>query len=386
MPLPTSTPYRPFREFHTLRFLNNFEQQQLPLDFFLSQYFRSHKALGSKDRGFVARTVYAMVRWLSLLDYLCKNSPKNSPTWEEKLTIFLSPAFEKAKIQEEIPMPVRLSFPHVLMDLLIASHGIEKAVEICKVSNTEAPTTVRINLLKSNRDEMIKRWSKTYDISPCKIAGQGIVFNRRMNFFDLPEFKAGMFEVQDEGSQLIAELVQAKPGDLVMDYCAGSGGKALGFAPKMQNTGQIYLHDVRKAALQDARKRLRRAGVQNAQVVAFDEAKIKKLKKKMDWVLVDAPCSGTGTLRRNPDMKWKFDEAMLTRLRGQQRTIFEKALSFLKPGGRIVYATCSVLNEENSCQAEHFLKTYGLTLDGEIFESFPTYQGMDGFYGVVFRT
>ncbi len=122
----------------------------------------------------------------------------------------------------------------------------------------------------------------------------------------MPEFKQGLFEVQDEGSQLIANLMDPTPGDQVMDYCAGSGGKTLAFAPKMQHRGQIYLHDIRPWALDEARKRLKRAGIQNAQVVLPEDPKLNKLRGKMDWVLVDAPCTGSGTFRRNPDMKWKF--------------------------------------------------------------------------------
>jgi 16S rRNA C967 or C1407 C5-methylase (RsmB/RsmF family) len=171
-----------------------------------------------------------------------------------------------------------------------------------------------------------------------------------------------------------------------MDYCAGAGGKTLAFAPHMQNSGQVFLHDVRKHALLECRKRLKRAGIQNAQQIASDDtARLKKLKKKMDWVLVDAPCSGTGTLRRNPDMKWKFETQMLQRLIGQQRMIFEKALSFLKPGGRIVYGTCSILKEENQEQTDHILRTYPLEIEGEILKTVPRVGEMDGFYGVVFK-
>ena len=233
---------------------------------------------------------------------------------------------------------------------------------------------------------MLKKWDGLYEVSPCRQAQFGIVFHKKINFFGLPEFKEGLFEVQDEGSQLIADLVKAEPGQLVMDYCSGSGGKTLAFAPKMNNTGQIFLHDIRPRALEDCRKRLRRAGIQNAQVVLADDPKLKKLKKRMDWVLVDAPCTGTGTMRRNPDMKWNFTQEMLTRLTGQQRTIFERGLSYLKPGGRIVYATCSILNEENQEQADHFLKTYNLTMEGEPFQSLPAEKGMDGFFGVVFKS
>lgn len=371
--------YRPFRQFHILSILNGYDEQTLPLDLFMRNYFRVHKALGSKDRAYIAETSYAMIRWRGLLDYLCEAPPD----WEKRLDVYLSPLFEDGKRNPKIAAHVRLSFPKILYDQIVASHGIESAESICRISNQPAPTTVRINLMKRTRDEMLALWKDKYEVRPCPRSSSGIVFERRINFFEMPEFKEGLFEVQDEGSQLLGDLVQAKPGDLVLDYCAGAGGKTLAFAPAMGNKGQIYLHDIRKHALLDCKKRLRRAGIQNAQIVHAEEEKLKKLKKRMDWVLVDAPCTGTGTLRRNPDMKWKFDEGIVERLRGQQRMIFEKALSFLKPGGRIVYSTCSILNQENREQVEHFMKTYDLKLEGEIFESLPVEGGMDGFYGAV---
>ena len=373
--------YRPFRQFHILSILEAYDQQSLPLDLFMRDYFRIHKALGSKDRGYVAETTYALVRWKGLLDYLCSDTAD----WESRLDLFLEPSFDDAKFRKDIPDHVRLSFPKDLFDLIVSSHGLQKACEICAISNHPAPTTVRINTMKTTREEMLKRWTGIYEVIPCSISPNGIVFQRRINFSVMPEFREGLFEVQDEGSQLLAALVKAKPGDLVMDYCAGSGGKTLAFAPQMQNKGQIYLHDVRKHVLQDSKKRLRRAGIQNAQIVHAEEVKLKKLKKNMDWMLVDAPCTGTGTLRRNPDMKWKFERSMAQSVQGQQRTIFEKALSYLKPDGHIVYSTCSILKEENDDQIAHFMKTYDLTMVGEVFGSLPIANGMDGFYGAVLR-
>lgn len=245
---------------------------------------------------------------------------------------------------------------------------------------------MRVNLLKTDRETLLSQWSEKYQISACSRSSTGIVFHKKINFFELPEFRQGLFEVQDEGSQLISELMQVEPGQQVLDYCSGSGGKTLAFAPKMEKRGQIFLHDIRKKILLEAKKRLRRAGVQNSQIVnPDDEPKLKKLKKQMDWVLADVPCSGIGTLRRNPDMKWKFSEEMLTRLVGQQRTIFEKALSYMKPEGHIVYATCSILNEENQQQIDHFVKTYDLEIVGETFQSIPHEGRMDGFFATVLR-
>lgn len=372
----------PFRDHHLLCLLQGYEAQQQPLDLHISNYFRANKALGSKDKAFIAESVYAMVRWQGLLDYVCSHPG----SWTSRFDAYRSVDLRVSQQDLSLPPYTRVSFPKILFDLIVKSHGEERAIELCLISNTQAPTTIRANTLKISRDELLSRWEQIYSVRPCERACNGIVFGEKINFFTLPEFKQGLFEVQDEGSQLLASLVQPKPGDLVMDFCAGSGGKTLAFAPGMENKGQIFLHDVRKHALLESRKRLKRAGIQNGQqVAADDEQRLKKLKKKMDWVLVDAPCSGTGTFRRNPDMKWKFEDETLRRLIGQQRTIFEKALSFLKPGGSIVYGTCSILDEENEEQVKHFLKTYPLQLVGDCFKTLPVKGGMDGFFGCVFR-
>lgn len=372
---------RPFREHHMLCLLEAYEEQSLPLDLFISHYFRDNKALGPKDRGEIADMVYALVRWQALVDYLCEKPI----TWEKRLDLYTTTNLSKHRDDESIPLHVRCSFPKHLFDLIVKSYGEQKGADLCRISNHAAPTFVRINPSKTTRESMIKFWEDKYPISPCRISEHGIVFHKKFNFFGLPEFQQGLFEVQDEGSQLVSDLVQPTKGQLVMDYCSGSGGKTLAFASKMQGSGQIFLHDIRPFALMEARKRLRRAGIQNAQTVLAEDPKLKKLKKKMDWVLVDAPCTGTGTMRRNPDMKWKFTEETLPRLVGQQRTIFEKALSYMNPKGRIVYATCSILQEENQEQVAHFIKTYGLEIEGAPFQSLPADDAMDGFYGVVLK-
>lgn len=371
-----------YRRYHLLNFFDEYENQSLPLDLLLNRYFRSHKSLGVKDRGFVAETVYTMVRWKALLDAQCKGIP----SWEKRFEIFENENLEILSQRTDIPIETRLSFPKSLFDLMSSSHGYDRAVELCRISNEPAPITLRANLLKITRENLLIKLKEAGCLAePCQYSPWGINVLKRMNFFSLPEFKQGLFEVQDEGSQLLAALVRAQPGNSVLDYCAGSGGKTLAFAPSMQNKGQIHLHDIRNYILDEARKRLRRAGIQNAQIVHENDLKLKKLKKKMDWVLVDAPCSGTGTMRRNPDMKWKFTEETLTRLLGQQRVIFEKALSYLRPSGRIVYATCSLLRNENQDQIAHFLKIYNLELEGDFFEVFPSIGGMDGFFGAVLK-
>lgn len=372
----------PFRDYHVLEILEGYENQGLPLDLFISHYFRANKSLGSKDRGAIAEMIYSMIRWQALIDYLTEKPI----TWEKRFKTYTTVTLNDYQNNEEIPLPIRLSFPTHLFELIVKSVGEERAIELCRISNKPAPTTIRVNTMKTTRDALMQTFKELYTVGNCKFSENGIVFLKKINLFGTPEFKAGLFEVQDEGSQLLAGLVNAKPGQQIMDYCAGSGGKTLAFAPSMENKGQIFLHDIRTRALAESKIRLRRAGIQNAQIVeADDEKRLKKLKKKMDVVLVDAPCSGTGTMRRNPDMKWSFKEDTVPRLVGQQRTIFEKALSFMHPKGKIIYATCSILNYENQDQMNHFLETYNLKLVGEPFQTFPSDGGMDGFFAATFE-
>lgn len=367
-----------FPEYHLFQLLRRYENQHLPLDLFLSNYFRANKALGSKDRRLIGDAVYGMIRWQALLDYLIEKKG----SWEQRYAVYRG--FQPANYLsiKAIPLHVRVSCPIELFLLLIEQYGEEKAINLCTTNNTEAPVTVRANPIKTSRDALLNIW-KNFNPSPTG-APFGIQFQKRIPLVGFPEFKEGWFEIQDEASQLAASLIQPQPGEHVLDFCAGAGGKTLAFAHLLQNRGQIYLHDIRPYALEQARKRLKRAGIQNAQFLPEGHIELAKLKKKMDWVIVDAPCTGTGTLRRNPDQKWKFSLALLNRLVGQQRMIFEKALSFLKPGGKILYATCSILQAENHNQVDNFISTYGLELQGAPFVSLPQFEGMDGFFAALF--
>ncbi|MBM3207502.1 MAG: RsmB/NOP family class I SAM-dependent RNA methyltransferase [Chlamydiae bacterium] len=369
-----------FRESHLIKILHGFSKQTLPLDVFLRNYFKSEKAIGSHDRKFLAETVYTMFRWLGLVDYLSVDH-----SWESRFEIFNKLDILKERLNPNIPAHISVSFPKSMYDFLISSLGKEKTDQFCLASNSQAPTTIRVNPLKISRDELYKKWQDTFEITKCLHSELGIIFKKRENFFGMSEFKEGLFEVQDEGSQLVSFLVDAKPGDQVLDFCSGSGGKTLGFAYKLESKGQIYLHDIRDFVLGEAKKRLKRAGIQNAQILKFSDTKKKKLKKTMDWVLVDAPCSGSGTLRRNPDMKWRFNPSSVNNLQQEQREIFAEGLSYLKPGGKIVYATCSILPQENEQQTEYFLSKFPLKLFQPPLQTFPSDGGMDGFYAAVFQ-
>ncbi|MBS0656602.1 MAG: RsmB/NOP family class I SAM-dependent RNA methyltransferase [Verrucomicrobia bacterium] len=375
-----------FRQKHLISLLEGYERQSAPIDFFVSSYFRANRALGSKDRASISEDVYHLIRWKALLDYQLEVRAI-APTWRARAALRAERDPKEYFDQEEIPLHIRVGMPQELFTELTSSWGEQKAVEIALVCNEQAPTFVRVNALKTTREELLAKWqAQGYFVSAGKEAGTAICFHKKLNFFTLPEFTQGLFEVQDEGSQRVAELVQAEPGQKVLDFCAGSGGKTLAFAPRLLGKGQIFLHDIRAPALREAKKRLKRAGIQNAQtVLSEDLSRLKMLKKSMDWVVVDAPCSGTGTLRRNPDMKFKFSQEMLSRLVSQQRVIFEKALSFVRPKGHILYITCSILKQENREQVEHFLRTLPIEQVGEPFETIPESGKRDGFFAVLFK-
>lgn len=369
---------KPFRHFHLLRLLETYEGSSLPMDRLIHDYFKSNKALGPKDRAFIAETAYNIVRYRSLLEHLCHKPT----TWDKILEIYLSGNWTQQIQNPHIPKHIRLSFPADLYNIMHQSWD-EKTDEICRICNESAPTTLRVNTLKINRNELLKRFNDPQTYIPSPTSANAIYLTKRLPLFSTPEFKEGLFEVQDEASQLVASLVQPKPGDHVLDFCSGSGGKTLAFAPTMQGKGQIYLHDIRPAILQEARRRLNRAGIQNVQLLLPDSPMLQKLQGKCDWVLVDAPCSGTGTLRRNPDMKWRFTSETLPRLVQEQRQIFAEALKYLKPNGRIVYATCSILKPENEEQIQYFMQQHNLKLHSEPLLTVPTPGGMDGFFGAI---
>lgn len=370
-----------FRTTHLFQILTLLEQQKLPMDVFVKNYFKEHKSIGSHDRKYLTETLYALIRWKGLVDFFCKDNT----SWENRVSIFENLYPEEQLHNAQIPLHTRLSFPKNYFDYLCKFIGEKKTQEFCLESNYAAPTTIRSNPLKISREALLSRFQGIYDCTAGTTSPFAIHFSQRVNFFTLPEFKEGYFEVQDEGSQLAALEVQALPGDHVLDYCSGSGGKTLAIAPSMKGKGQIYLHDIRPHILVEAKKRLKRAGIQNAQFVNVQDPNKKKLRHRMDWVLTDVPCSGSGTLRRNADMKWKFQEENIKELVQIQRKIFEEAFSFLKPEGHIVYATCSVLPEENDLQIAFFLENFPLRLVKPPFQSFPKRGAMDGFYSATLQ-
>ncbi len=364
-----------FRHHHLLQILENFENQNSPLDSYLSSYFRANKSIGSKDRASIAEKTYKIIRFLGVIDYHLKTPI----SWQQRIETLEK--IDLSALPESLPPHVKASFPKIYFDKILQIFGEAKALEICQILNSKAPTTVRVNALKSSRDELFEKWKDLYSVTKC-IYPHGITFHKKINFFLLDEFKKGFFEIQDEGSQIIASLVECKKGDLVLDYCAGSGGKTLSFAPQMDNQGQIFLYDIRTRSLLEAKKRLKRAGIQNAQIVSKE--KLNNLIDKMDYVLLDVPCSGSGTLRRNPDLKWKFKEENFSLLLQTQKEIFDESFKFAKKRAKIIYATCSIFKSENEDQVNYFLKKYPLQLENTI-SWLPEKEGKDGFFGAVFQ-
>lgn len=361
---------------HINLFLQKLAESAKPLDLCLSHYFKAHKNLGAKDRREIGGTVYGLERWKSLLDYF---APK------DRLAFYRSLPWESVLKDASVPIYARLGLTPFLYERFRSAFGEEKTKELSQILQSQAPMTVRANLLKISQKDLFQLWKDRYSIALCDHAPAGIQFDKREPLFSLPEFKEGLFEVQDEGSQLIANLVQAKPGDCVLDYCSGSGGKTLAFAPAMQGKGQIYLHDIRIPSLYEARKRLKRAGIQNGQTLPPGHKQLSRLKNKCDWVLIDVPCSGTGTLRRNPDQKWKIDAPLVDRLVKEQKLIAKQALEYVKPGGFLVYATCSLLPEENEDQIKFLLSENPLKLEREPLFLLPKAKGMDGFFGALLK-
>lgn len=371
---------RLFCQNHIIAFFKGWSDSKQPLDLALSEYFRSHKSLGSHDRRAIGDTVYTLIRWKSLFDQI-------DPSGSISLRIHLleQQSIEKWTQERTLSEWARLGTSQFLLEKLKTAYGDEQAKSLAQILTTPAPIAVRANEIKTSRDKLLELWGNKFQVRAGNLTSGSIVFSKREPLFSLPEFKEGLFEVQDEGSQLVALQIEAKPGDRILDYCSGSGGKTLAFAPSMRGKGEIYLHDIRQGALREASKRLKRAGVQNAQVLPPEHPRLPTLRGKMDWVLVDVPCSGTGTLRRNPEMKWKIDESMIQRLVQEQRAIVEQAVRYLKPNGKLVYATCSILPQENEEQVAHFLAQFPLELEKPPLSILPTKDGCDGFFSAMFR-
>jgi len=357
------------------------------------------KRWGVRDRKFVAETIYDMVRWKRLYNeiagtkehYSRDNLWKNFAVWATLKGIDLPDwrYFEgtptrriKGKFDElQSIRKFRESIPDWLDETGEAELGKRWDDEI-KELNKQARVILRTNTLKTNRKELQRLLHEEEigtEIVPS--APDALVLIERKNVFLSQAFKKGLFEVQDASSQLVAPFLDIKPGQKVVDTCAGAGGKTLHLASLMENKGQIIALDIHAHKLAELKKRAKRDGAHNIETRTIEGTKsIKKLKGKADRVLIDAPCSGIGVLKRNPDSKWKLNADFIDRIRKTQAEILDQYASMVKPGGKLVYATCSILPSENEKQVKAFLtnhKEFEMIKDKKVS---PAASGFDGFY------
>lgn len=410
--------------------LNNLLDFNSPADAKLGEFFRNNRDLGTKDRAFVAESVYGVLRRLRYLSAVTANEA-GDPDDARKLILAwllrvegksireLEPILTeqqkewaiqiKAKSTENLPMAVQADVRDWLWDKLEAQYGEELALTICRSMFDQAGLDLRVNMIKGTREEVLAKMLaentvKDNVIVPTPYSPIGIRMGAKLNISKHVLFEAGKIEVQDEGSQLLAYLVAPKRGQMVADFCAGAGGKTLAIGALMKNTGRLYAFDISEKRLFNLGKRLKRSGLSNlhAQVIASEtDPKLKRLNGKFDRVLVDAPCSGFGTLRRNPDLKWRFEASDVAELNVKQAAILARAAKLTKAGGRLIYATCSLLRDENEAIAEAFLSAnpefslmpantvltqQQIQLDtGNYLKLLPHLHGTDGFFAAVFE-
>jgi 16S rRNA (cytosine967-C5)-methyltransferase len=298
-----------------------------------------------------------------------------------------------------MPDPVRFELPDWLYPRMAARFGDNLAAEMAALREP-APLDLRVNLLKGTREEdRAALAAEGWDAKPTPLSPWGLRIDGRRPVTSGAAFQSGLVEIQDEGSQLIAALTDAKPGMRVVDWCAGAGGKTLALAAMMGNRGQIVACDVSASRLEGAVRRLRRAGVNNVEchLVTPGDKWAKRRAGAFDRVLVDAPCTGTGTWRRNPDARHRLTEQDLLELTRKQSSILDAAWALVRPGGRLVYATCSLLQEENEGQVSAFLHCHpdfrlvpsvGVPLGGTVSDDgtlslTPARNGTDGFFAAA---
>jgi 16S rRNA (cytosine967-C5)-methyltransferase len=389
-----------------------------PADQVVSRYFREHHALGQRERAFVAEAAFAVLRRRRSLEAAAGSAEPRALLIAALVRVVglsgraLEGLAEPALIEriralrsEDLADAVRADLPDWLWQALEAEQGRDEAMRISQGLLEPAPLDLRVNLARSTREAVLARLAQDgIAAEPTSYAPSGVRLAGKPAINQHPLFRDGLIEVQDEGSQLLAYLLAPRRGEMVADYCAGAGGKTLALAMLMRGAGRIYAMDVSAKRLAALAKRAARAQVSNVHSAALagdNDARAKRLRGKLDRALVDAPCSGFGTLRRNPDLKWRHDLAALAELSAKQRRILAAAARLVKPGGRLVYATCSILRTENEAVVDEFaaafpefkpvscaelLRAQRIALDtGERLRLWPHRHRTDGFFAAAFE-
>jgi len=395
-----------------------------PADGVVSTFFRKHPALGARERQTLAETAYALLRKRLLFQHLAQGG---SGALERRLAIlawqgsasFLQGALTPTEPQwlaaaaaidrTALPEKLRHNLPDWLAAALQARLG-DDFWPLVRALDEPAPLDLRVNAAKARREDVQRALAEAGIAAlPTPFSPWGLRVEGKPALTRLPAYAAGVFEVQDEGSQLLALLTDPKRGEMVVDFCAGAGGKTLALGAAMRNTGRLYAFDVSGHRLDALKPRLARSGLSNvhpAQIAHERDDRVKRLTGKIDRVLVDAPCSGLGTLRRNPDLKWRQSPQRVAELQAAQEAILASAARLLKPGGRLVYATCSLLPAENEDVAQAFTAAHAADflplpalqalqaarageperlVEGPFMRLWPQRHGSDGFFAAIWQ-
>jgi 16S rRNA (cytosine967-C5)-methyltransferase len=340
---------------------------------------KSNKKWGSRDRAFIAENIYDCVRWWKLLWYIIEKEPKNNTEDIRKLVgVQLCRNYNQVRVDKCKDKSVLLSYPEWMLKLSKDKNWIAQLESM----NNQGKLVLRTNTLNCTVKDIEKELTKEKIFySKTKLNAQAIVIENKYNLFATDMYRNGLVEVQDAGSQLIAPYLQVEAGMRVVDACAGGGGKALHMATLMNNKGSIIALDTEEWKLENLKKRAKRNKVHIIETRAISSTKIiKRLYDTADRLLLDVPCSGIGVLKRNPDAKWKITPEMIDNVNITQKMILEKYAPIVKIGGKIVYATCSLLPKENEEVVHDFLsksENYQLISQQHIT---PLEHGFDGFY------
>ena len=392
---------------------------QGPADVTLRRFFKDHPQLGRSDRGFIAETVFAILRRLRYF-----NAVASEPS-ARRLFIAAAnvlPASDRRDLAAALPAAdqrwlaaldyephaartaaVQAELPDWMLERLRQTMTQPQVLAIGKAMQQPAPLDLRVNTLLATREEALAGLRESgIAAEPTPYSPFGLRVAEKPALENHPLYLTGRLEVQDEGSQLLGLLLAPRRREMVVDFCAGAGGKTLLLGQLMRSEGRLYAFDVSERRMLKFRKRLARSGLSNVhpeRIAHENDARIKRLSGKIDRVLVDVPCTGTGTLRRNPDLKWRLSAADLDALRATQASILESAARLPKPGGRIEYATCSLLPEENDRVVDDFLERHpeyaeldcgrilresGIPIDcGTRLRLTPHIHGTDGFFAAL---
>ncbi len=406
---------------------------RIPADAQIARFFAARRYLGSHDRGYIAETVYAVLRgvialrWLLGLDGLApaheaalllaaRLLQAGEPTGEteaamralelerrdvERIRALLAEREERLEALEEPERTaMRNSVPVWFAAMVLQQMGESNGGALLGSLGRQAPIALRANTLRTTRERLAEALAQRgIAAEPGVLAPDALILARRMNANAIAEFKDGWFELQDEGSQLLSVVLDPHPNWSVFDACAGAGGKTLHLAAIMRGRGSVTAHDVNERRLAEIKPRLRRSGAQNVRVMGHERYQELRdtLAGTFDAVLVDAPCTGAGVIRRNPGAWLTLDPEMLDRLVVQQAAIVDEYARLVKPGGLLLYATCSVLRQENEDQVARFLADNpGWAIDPRnvpaevrtaegFFRCYPHVHGTDAFFGAVLR-